>query len=319
MLLVIVLWLLRGVAGTALHPVVATYLVLVPVFQELLVPRVVLERDKLFLGDVLDAPADPAPHGTRPWWLTRGPAGEHDAIRVAAPASESLLAYTLGRRELPDRGAILLTGLLRDRLPPLEDLVMAGNPGPIGTSSVIFVVVGGLFLMYRGVIDYRIPLLIVLAAFVTLLVLPIPIAITDGGPRWSWLAAREPSVGWAVGVTFVNYQLAASPLLFTAFFLATSPTVRPITRRGRTSFAMATGCLSADHAAIRLGVLGPLRRPADRLPPDAPRRPLPPAEAAGVRGITHTAASPYPAGGLNRIATRSATAACATSGRNAAS
>jgi Na+-translocating ferredoxin:NAD+ oxidoreductase RnfD subunit len=244
-LLVIVLWLLRGVAGTAVHPVLATYLILVPVFQELLVPRVVLERDKLFLGDVLDAPADAIPHGTSPWWLTRGPAGDHDAIRVGAPASESLLAYTLGRRELPDRGAILLTGLLRDRLPPLEDLVMAGNPGPIGTSSVIFVVVGGLFLMYRGVIDYRIPLLIVLAAFVTLLVLPIPIAITDGGPRWSWLAAREPSVGWAVGVTFVNYQLAASPLLFTAFFLATSPTVRPITRRGRTAFAMTTGCLSA--------------------------------------------------------------------------
>jgi electron transport complex protein RnfD len=243
-LLAIVLWVLRGVAGTALHPVVVTYLLLVPLFHDTLVPRHVLQREHLFVGDVLDAPRESVPLGTSPWWFTRGRTAGHDAIRTM-PASESLLAYTLGRRELPERGVMLLQGLLRDRLPPLEDLVMAGNPGPIGTSSVIFVIVGGLFLLYRGVIDYRIPLLIVASAFVTLLVLPIPVAITDIGPRWSWLAMREPSVGWAVAVTFANYQIAASPLLFTAFFLATSPTVRPITRRGRTIFALMIGVLSA--------------------------------------------------------------------------
>jgi Na+-translocating ferredoxin:NAD+ oxidoreductase RnfD subunit len=244
-LLVIILWLLRGMAGTAVHPVVAAYLVLVPTFNTLLVPHHVLHRDRLFIGDVLSAPTDPAPAAAAPWWSNRGRSGGGDAANVARPASESLLAYTLGRREMPDRGAILLTGLLRDRLPPLEDLVMAGNPGPIGTSSAIFVIVGGLFLMYRGVISWRIPVVIVLAAFVALLVLPIPVAITDAGPRWSWVPMREPSVGWAVAVTFANYQLTASPLLFVAFFLATSPNVRPIARRGRATFAVMTGVLAA--------------------------------------------------------------------------
>jgi Na+-translocating ferredoxin:NAD+ oxidoreductase RnfD subunit len=242
-LLAAVLWVLRGLANTGLHPVVVTTLILAPMFQETLVPRHVLQREHLFFGNVLDAPKEPSQLGADPWF-TRPREKEYDAIR-ATPASEPLLTYTLGRREMPARGIVLLPGLLRDRLPPLEDLVVAGNPGPIGTSSVIFVIVGGLFLLYRGVIDYRIPLLMLLAAFVTLLVLPIPVEIGEGGPRWEWLAARDASVGWAVAVTFANYELAASPLVFVAFFLATSPAVRPVTRRGRTVFALLVGVLAA--------------------------------------------------------------------------
>lgn len=243
-LLGIVLWVLRGPAGTALHPVVVTYLLLVPFFHDLLVPQNVLQRDHLFIGDVLDAPGTFVPLGTSPWWFTREKIYGHDAVR-AETASETLLNYTLGRREMSARGIILLPGLLRDRLPPLEDLVVAGNPGPIGTSSVIFVIVGGLFLLYRGVIDYRIPVLIVASAFIALLILPIPVSLTEIGARWSWLPMHDPSVGRAVAVTFANYEMAASPGLFMALFLATSPTVRPITRRGRTVFAIAVGILTA--------------------------------------------------------------------------
>ena len=247
-LLAIVLWALRGLAGSVLHPVavVNVGLALVPAFHDMLAPQYVLQREHLFFGDVLDAPPEPTPLGTTPWWFTRDRTRGHDAVRTTS-ASESLIEYTRGHRDgsTGDRGVLLLQGLLRDRLPPLEDLVMAGNPGPIGTSSIIFVIVGGLFLLYRGVIDYRIPALIIATAFVALLVLPVPVAITDAGPRWSWLAFREASVGWAVAVTFVNYQLAASPAVFMACFLATAPAVRPITRRGRTVFAIAIGLLTA--------------------------------------------------------------------------
>jgi Na+-translocating ferredoxin:NAD+ oxidoreductase RnfD subunit len=244
-LLTVMLWLLRGPAGTAVHPAVITYLLLAAAFHAVLEPRAVVQRERLFLGDVTDAASDVgSPGGANPWWLTRPRTIGHDAIHVT-PASEALISYTLAHRDPSDRGTLLLQGLLRDRLPPLEDIVMAGNPGPIGTSSVIFVITGGLFLLYRGLIDWRIPLLIIATAFVALLVLPIPVAITDVGPKWSWLAMRDPSIGWAVAVTFANYELAASPLLFTAFFLATSATVRPITRRGRTIFAVAIGLLAA--------------------------------------------------------------------------
>ena len=276
LLLAGVLWLLRGLAGSTLHPVVVAHLLLVPLFEPVLVPRHVLQRDHLFVGDVLDA--DGSLDGTggvaaEPWWFRRGSGDGTDAVR-ARPASDALLSYTWGG-EVSDRGgALLLQGLLRDRLAPLEDLVMGGNPAPIGTGSVIFVVIGGLFLLYRGVIDYRIPLIVALVAFAALLVLPIPVAITEQGPRWTWLALREPSVGWAVAVTFANYELAASPALFAAFFLATHPAVRPMTRRGRTLFAVALGLLTAAaqlYVSVSWGpyaallVAGLLTPVADRL------------------------------------------------------
>lgn len=247
-LLGLVLWATRGLAGGVLHPVVVTYLLLVPMFEPLLVPGHVLQRDRLFVGDVLNAPDVPDATTTggdgEPWLQRRRqPDDNGDALR-ARPASEALLSYTRGGG-LPDRSASPLQGMLRDRVAPLEDLVVAGNPGPIGTSSVIFVIIGGLFLLYRGVIDYRIPLLAVLVAFAALLVLPIPVSVTEQGPRWTWLALREPSVGWAAAVTFANYELAASPAVFTACFLATYPAVRPMTRRGRTLFAVTLGLLMA--------------------------------------------------------------------------
>jgi electron transport complex protein RnfD len=133
-------------------------------------------------------------------------------------------------------------------MPPLEDFVLAGQPGAIGTSSVIAVIIGGLFLLYRGVLDYRIPLLVCVSAFAALLVLPIPSVIADA-PHWRWAALRQPDIGWAVAITFANYEIMASPLIFMAFFLATSPSVRPMTRRGRTIYALLLG---ASSAALQL-------------------------------------------------------------------
>jgi Na+-transporting NADH:ubiquinone oxidoreductase subunit NqrB len=225
--------------------VLVAYLLLSALFVAELRPDCVLQRHRLLSGDVRDC-AGPQAAGAaatpEPWYRRPLVAG-HDAV-FAPSVAERLIAYTRGASR-PERGMLRLQGLLSERLPPLEDLIVGGQPGAIGTSSAVAVIVGGLFLLYRGVIDFRIPLLIVASAFVALLILPIPIAITDIGPRWSWLAMREASVGWAVAVTFANYQIVASPLMFTAFFLATSPTVRPITRRGRTLFAIAVGVLAA--------------------------------------------------------------------------
>jgi electron transport complex protein RnfD len=104
---------------------------------------------------------------------------------------------------------------------------------------------GGLYLLYKGMIDYRVPLLIVLAAFVTFLVLPIPVVITENIPRWRWLAVNQPGVGWSWAITFANYELMAGPLLFVACFMATAPGVRPMTRRARAIYAILVGILAA--------------------------------------------------------------------------
>src|SRR4051812_29590170 len=98
-LLTVILWLVRGLAGTAVHPAVVTYLLLAAAFHAQLVPANVLQRERLFLGDVTDAATDVAPPGgANPWWLTRPRTAGYDALHTT-PASESLSNYTLARRE----------------------------------------------------------------------------------------------------------------------------------------------------------------------------------------------------------------------------
>jgi len=265
-LLVAFTWLLGGPTSGRVHPVLVTHLFLVIVFGAMLESSTVLRPGAMFTGDVLDAPpvdttsfGEVAPASRRdPWIHSGGPdtivAPRTDAATVlqpestaalrAEPAARALIAFT-SARESPERAWTSLIGLLRDRLPPLEDLIIGGNPGPIGNTSAVAVIVGGLFLIYRGLIDYRIPLLILLSAFCAFLVFPVPVLITENDSQFIWLAARHADVGWATAVTFANYELLAGPLMLTAFFIATAPSIRPMTRRGRTIYAVLVGLLAA--------------------------------------------------------------------------
>jgi len=251
-LLVIFLWLLGGLGVGRLHPVVITYLLLISVSYQQLIPHWVLQHDHLVVGDLLHGPtAQPAFTGAAvepdvagsDAWIKRQPISGQDSL-WSEPASSPLIAYTTGTLK-PDRGQLPLHELLRDRMPPLEDLIVGGQPGPIGVGSAIAVIVGGLFLLYRGLIDYRIPLLIIVTAFIAFLVLPVPTVITEHGANWRWLAMRETDVRWETAVTFANYELMASPVLFVAFFLATSGSLRPMSYRARTPFAILVGILCA--------------------------------------------------------------------------
>jgi Na+-transporting NADH:ubiquinone oxidoreductase subunit NqrB len=228
--------------------VLLTYLVMVVLFQSMMAPQAVLQRDRLLSGDVLDVVDPGAGHAQQPW-IDAPRVGSADAVRRPSVA-QLLTLYTLGL-EQPDRAWLSMQSLIRDRLPPLEDLIVGGQPGPIGCSSAVAVVVGGLFLLYRGLIDYRIPLLIVLSAWVALLILPVPLVITEDGPDWVWLAMRQSAATWGVAVTFANYELLASPLLFASFFLATAPSIRPMARRWRVPYSI---CIGVTAAAMQLYV-----------------------------------------------------------------
>ena len=71
-----------------------------------------------------------------------------------------------------------------------------------------------------------------------MLVLPVPVVVKENEIVWRWAAAHAPDVGWPIGLTLVSYEVMAGPLLFMAFFLATSPAVRPIARRARVVYAV---------------------------------------------------------------------------------
>jgi Na+-translocating ferredoxin:NAD+ oxidoreductase RnfD subunit len=254
LILAILLWLLGGLGGGHLHPVLATYLLLVVCFGPALVPHRVLNRSHLVTGELFHTgPLDAQDLHTEPWISRRHSPNDADYLE---PTAEQLTRYTSGRQAIGTRKWMDLQGLLRDNMPPLEDFIVAGQPGPIGVSSVVAIIIGGLFLLYRGVIDFRIPLLTCLAAFVALLVLPIP-AVIDNGPQWRWAAFRTTANGWSVGMTFADYEMMASPLVFVAFFLATSATVRPMTRRARTIFAVLLGLASAPSQLYLSVSFGP--------------------------------------------------------------
>ena len=256
--LVIFYWLLGGLGSGRVHPVLVTHLLLFLCFKQLLVPNYVLQRQRVFSGDLFNAmPADVRESiSSQPW--TRAPnVPGFDSMKVT-PASQTLLAFTTGKAAEPEQnGWLSLDALLRDRMPPLEDLIVGGHPAPIGSASAIAVIIGGLFLLYRGLIDYRVPLLIILAALATMLLLPVPVVVKENEAVWRWVPMRMGDVGWQLGLTLANYEVMAGPLLFTAFFLASAPAVRPIARRARVVYALLGGVLAGVFQLYVSVAIGP--------------------------------------------------------------
>jgi Na+-translocating ferredoxin:NAD+ oxidoreductase RnfD subunit len=239
--LAIVYWLLGGMGASAVHPVVITFLLLLLLYGSAVSGHRALQRDSTFSGDLADTgPPAPVVLSHEPWYR-RPIVPNHPAV-MSTPAAETLASYTTGQTS-PDRAWLSLEGLLRDRLPPLEDVILGAQPGPIGAGSAIAVIIGGLLLIYRQLIDFRVPLLMVLTAFVMLVMLPVPAVITDH-PQWHWVVGHAVGIGWPVGITLASYEILSTPLLFTAFFLAGAPSVRPLTGRGRTIYAVCAGALA---------------------------------------------------------------------------
>jgi Na+-translocating ferredoxin:NAD+ oxidoreductase RnfD subunit len=248
-------WLVGGAGTGRFHVALVSLLLIAGLFSSIIVPHWVLSRRLLFAGDLLQAP-QPGSLAPRPEaWLERPPEPTYDAF-WAVPASHWLTLYTRGDLTQPG-SRTPMHELLRDRMPPLEDLVVGGHPTPIGQGSLIAVIVGGLFLLYRGVIDHRVPLGVLLTMYLALLILPTPTVISEQGVQYRWLIARGPDVRWETAITFVNYQVAAGPAAFVAFFVATAPSLRPLARRARVIYAVLIGLFAAAGQLYLSVALGP--------------------------------------------------------------
>jgi Na+-translocating ferredoxin:NAD+ oxidoreductase RnfD subunit len=248
-------WLLGGLGSQRVPPSVVTVLLLFVFFHELLTPQYVLRVDRLFIGDVLNANPTEQSLASQSSWLLRQPPTGYDAERSQPPGDE-LLAYTSAQSH-PDRSSLTMQMMIRDRLPPLENLIVGGESATIGNASAIAIIAGGLFLLFQGMTDFRVPLLGTAAAMASLLILPVPIFITQSTTEWRWLAFREHYLGWPTATTFMNYEIFSSPLLLTLFYLATIPGLRPITHSGRVIFAVGLGVLSAVFQLYLSAAIGP--------------------------------------------------------------
>jgi Na+-transporting NADH:ubiquinone oxidoreductase subunit NqrB len=238
LLLVIWSWFALAPLIGRVHPVVAVYLLIAVGFHSDLATTGVLQRNRVVAGDLM--PAGETRTIAYPLaWRERPILPGINVLRTIS-VPDALTRFTRNEPGRPDS----VDALLRDGLPPLEDLVLGATPGGIGTTSTVAILIGGLLLIYRGLVDWRLPVLIAASLWIAVLLLPGHYSSQDAG-RWVWIAGRRPDVGWPRAVTLADYELLGTPLLFTAFFLAGSPFVRPLNKWSRSFFALTTGVLAA--------------------------------------------------------------------------
>lgn len=131
-------------------------------------------------------------------WYQPGP----DAITTATPL------------------ALIKSGAAAQAMPSLTDVFMGSIGGCLGETSAIALILGGLYLLYRGVINYRIP------------------AVYIG------TVAVLTFVFNGFNAYMMTYSVLAGGLMLGAFFMATDYASSPITPKGQIIYAFGCGLIT---------------------------------------------------------------------------
>ncbi|MEA4954601.1 MAG: RnfABCDGE type electron transport complex subunit D [Pseudoflavonifractor sp.] len=135
-----------------------------------------------------------------------------DAVTAATPMG-TMHGSTVAAPMLPWLG---------DAGSTLKDLFIGNVGGCIGEVSALALIIGGAYLIFRGVINVRIP-----AAFIgTVAVLTL--IFTKGNPHFEWMLS----------------QLFGGGLMLGAFFMATDYVTSPCTPKGEIIFGVGCGLLT---------------------------------------------------------------------------
>lgn len=104
-------------------------------------------------------------------------------------------------------------------LPALKDMLLGLRGGAIGEACILALVLGFIYLVARGVINFEIPVIMVGSVFV--------LSLLVGGDA-----------------TVALYQILSGGLVFGAVFMATDYVTTPITRTGKMIFALGCGLIT---------------------------------------------------------------------------
>lgn len=108
-------------------------------------------------------------------------------------------------------------------LPSLYDLFIGNVAGSLGETSVIALLIGGAYLIYRGHVDWRVPV----GYLGTVVVITFLWSMYKGYGMW-----------------YPLYHLFAGGLVIGAFFMATDWVTNPITKKGRLIYAICLGIIT---------------------------------------------------------------------------
>ena len=133
--------------------------------------------------------------------------GNIDAYTTATPLS-FLKAGSNGVSSLADSGI------------SISNMLIGNIGGCIGETSAVLIILGGLYLMYKGIINYVIPTFYICTVAILMFIL--------GGFNF----------------TFVIYELLAGGLMLGAFFMLTDYTTLPMTKKGQIIYAVLAGLIT---------------------------------------------------------------------------
>ena len=133
--------------------------------------------------------------------------GNIDAYTTATPLS-FLKAGSNGVSSLADSGI------------SISNMLIGNIGGCIGETSAVLIILGGLYLMYKGIINYVIPTFYICTVAILMFIL--------GGFNF----------------TFVLYELLAGGLMLGAFFMLTDYTTSPMTKKGQIIYAVLAGLIT---------------------------------------------------------------------------
>ena len=105
-------------------------------------------------------------------------------------------------------------------LPSLMDMAIGNIGGVIGETCSILLILGGIYLIVKKVIDWKIPCLYILTTAVLLL-------------------------AFGVDISLLPYHILGGGLILGAFFMATDFVTCPVTPNGRIIFAIGCGIITA--------------------------------------------------------------------------
>lgn len=225
--------------------------------QTPLAPQAALDRNAIFIGDVVRA-RDIGFASVEPWYAHSAPDVGAPTAQRATWAATALDDYLRDRFRRSVMATTNLDSLIRDRLPPLEDLVLLGHPMPLGQASGVFLIAVVLWGANRRTIDWRVPIIAGACAYAALVVLPTPTSFSNFGGNWRFLAAARADVGPATALTFVHYLIFASSLPLALGLFASRLDTKPLRPGAMIAWAATLGiaCAAATlYVSVALGAL----------------------------------------------------------------
>ncbi len=144
----------------------------------------------------------------------------------ARPAGPSVVDAETGATPLGALSEAIALGkpLGEVELTPLMDLFIGARGGSLGEASVVALLLGGLFLLWKGLIRWQIPVAMIAT-----------VALITGTAHWIAPHAYASPV----------YHVLSGGLFLGAFFMATDMVTSPVTRKGMLIFGIGCGVLTA--------------------------------------------------------------------------